>query len=599
MSNCVNQTFLNTGMAGIGAQRNYFFAPDINSSNIEVINANLNAGNNTFGLVQPNGKTTKFKNSNIANIRSGPFIDQPTTFTASGIEARKVFNTYATAQSTSGLDVAQDGVYDLLSSGIAGITETFASVENYVGGNFTDVSLTPTTGHVTFGPIGRGVGYTATGSTYTSQTGFAKLETSGDTMELEIPFAMHGITSFQNVSPLLFVDAQGAIANNHAVFNQSGVTGGTFTITVKDSSGTSLGTTPAQAFNVTAANLQVAIRALNASINLSVVSGSLSSGFAITLTGTAAYFGIVEVNGALLTGGTDPATAYAVGRPRLLTGEAFGSGLSCDFAVKTPSGSYGTYQSLTASNLSTAISGLSGYDAGTGLHMKVKLTSNSTNPYNSIWQISMPTNIDTSLWTVYDAYINLLNVNPTDIVELRRVSDNTVIQSWTGGGVKEFTVVGDFARQAYFVRKTSGGTILKSTVATPITLTVNDNGSADLKESLVSVAGVLSTETCEMRLESTDAVVYTRTGSGNFTLFDTDIATVVYFVRLSGGIVVSSSKATPKTLTIGNNGTVNLFTGDEVQLAQAPELVEINTNLPKVNRNVIKASKLIPAGETF
>jgi hypothetical protein len=593
-TNCVNQTFLNTGMAGIGAPRNYFLTTDINSSNIEVINANLNAQNNAFGLVQPNGKTTKFKNSSISNIRTGPFIDQPSTFTASGIEARKLFNTYATAQSTSGLDVAQDAVYDLLSSGIAGITETFASVENYVGGNFTDVSLTPTTGHITFGPVGRGDGYTPTGATYTSQTGFVALPTSGDTMELEIPFAMHGITGFQNIAPSVWFDGAGAKANVSNVINAGGISGGTFTITVKNASGTTLGTTSACAWNDSTTTLRIRLEAI-AGIGAGQVStsGSLAAGYVITFTGTLANTPmIVEVDGSALRGGTEPGVAYAFGRCRLIVNEDFGANTQVDFALATATGSYGAYQTLTPANLISTLAGLSGYTAGDGLKMKVKMTALTNDPYRAFTQLSMPTNINPSLWTVNDAFINLLNVNPTDTVELRRISDNTIIQTWTGGGVREFTVVNDFGKTAYFIRKTSGGTTLKSTIATPITLTVNDNGSVDLKESLVSVAGVLPTETCEMRLNSTDAVVYTRTGSGDFTLFDTDIATVVYFVRLSGGVVVSSSKATPKTLTSGNNGTVNLYTGDEVQLAQSPEITTINTTVNTINTNMAKKTHI-------
>jgi c-di-AMP phosphodiesterase-like protein len=77
------------------------------------------------------------------------------------------------------------------------------------------------------------------------------------------------------------------------------------------------------------------------------------------------------------------------------------------------------------------------------------------------------------------------------------------------------------------------------------------------------------------------------------------------------------TQAFPTTLSIGNLGTFDLFSGAEVQLAESATVTQIaedmltlpeieastvlakTTDLQKVNRNVIKASKLIPANETI
>lgn len=160
--------------------------------------------------------------------------------------------------------------------------------------------------------------------------------------------------------------------------------------------------------------------------------------------------------------------------------------------------------------------------------MKLKFTSGANNPWQFITQISCPTNINPSLWTLDDSYINIKGLETTDTVEVKRISDNTTLYTFTGAGVKNFTLGANYDVSVYFVRKDSPGNVLMSTIKSPV------------------------------------------------------------------------------KLTIGNNGTANLFYGAEVQLAEsgtisiiADDITEIQNNLPKVNRNVIKASKLIPANETF
>lgn len=98
LTNCVNIKVLSAGNAGIASPRNYLITSDINSSNIEVYNTNFNGNGNSFGITQPNGKNTNFYNCTMSNLRAGTFIDQPTSFTASGIVAKKIFASYSTPQ---------------------------------------------------------------------------------------------------------------------------------------------------------------------------------------------------------------------------------------------------------------------------------------------------------------------------------------------------------------------------------------------------------------------------------------------------------------------------------------------------------------------
>jgi hypothetical protein len=265
-----------------------------------------------------------------------------------------------------------------------------------------------------------------------------------------------------------------------------------------------------------------------------------------------------------------------------------------EFGLSTATGAYAAYQALSPANLVAALSGLSGYSAGDGLKMKVRITALTNDPNRAFSQLSMPTNINPSLWDLTDSTITFTSVQPTDTVEVRKLSDNSLIYTFTGGGQKGISAELYYGHQVYFVRKTSGGATLKTTIATPLTVTVNNNGSVDLKEKLISVLGVQGAETCEMRLTSNDSVVYSRTGSGDFVLNDADIGVSVYFARINGGVVVASTKFAPVVLA-ETNLVVKLFTGDEVQIAQSSEITAIKS-VVDANLDVAVSTRLSTAG---
>lgn len=480
LSNVINPVIANLGSAGPQQLRSLLINIDPLSSGVQFYGGGFDFANNGDRPIFLAGGDAIFQNMSFPNVRSGPMIDNISTWLAKNARIKKVFATFATAQLTNGLDACTGGQYDLVTSGIAGITETFAGVGDFVGGNYTEASLTPTTGHVTFGPFGSGQGLTLTGAAFTNALGGFLLQNSGDTAEITMTFAMHGITSFQNVEPYLFADIPGAIANVGIVGAPSAPTGGTFTISVFDSSNTLLGTTSALAFNASTTTVDSAIEAI-AGVGTGVgVSGSLTTGYIITF--PIGQLRRVTVDGSLLTGGTNPGIAFAVGRVRLLTGtELLGSVNTHEFACRVPGTPWPAYQTLTGSNLSGAISALTGYAAGgSGLEMRLKITHGENNPFTTYNQISLPTNVDPTLWTVNDASFNLQGPSSTDIVKVLRSSDDTVLYTFTGSGVKEFVVGANFDVDIYFSREDSLGNVLMKTRPATQKISFGNNGNIAL-----------------------------------------------------------------------------------------------------------------------
>lgn len=482
LSNTTGCTFASYSAAGPMAPRAAILSTDGASSNTKVLGGTVDAGNNASTVITMQSGGATISNYNVSNVRSGAFIDLPSNYLANNLIAKKIFGTFATAQSTAGLDACQGGQYDMVTSGIAGITETFSGVNDWVGGNYTDPSLTPTTGHVTFGPFADGAGLTLTGSGYTDALGAFLLPTSGDTAVITMPFAMHGITSFQNVEPYLYIDSPGAAAAVNITQAPGAPTGGTFTLTFTTAAGTLLGTTAPIVYNASAAVTQAAIQLVVGAGN-ATVSGNGINGQTTTAAGIYAGQGLImSVDGSGLTGGTEPGVAYAYGRARLLTGtERLGSVTPVEFAVRVPGTSWPAYAALTGANLSGAIAALTGYAAGgAGLEMRIKVTATQTNPYTKFNQISIPTNVDPSLWTVGDATITFQGPNTTDTIYITRASDMTDLYTFTGGGLKEFTVGANFDVPVFFRRVDSSGVVLMRTLPATQKLNFGDNGTVSL-----------------------------------------------------------------------------------------------------------------------
>lgn len=484
LANCSGVLFNNFSKAGTAACRSRVFAPDSASKNLIVYNSSYDGSNNSSGIISQGCDSVDIRNSSVTNIRTGGiFYDAPSTFAATNAKLQKVFGTAASTEFIS--DSCQGGIFDLVSCSPTGFNEVNASVENFVGGNFTTPGLTPTTGHVTFGAFGRGSSLDVTGSTFTNQIGSIYLQTDGDTAVTTMPFDMHGITGFQNVNPQFIAELEGGFSNAWRIINDGGVTGGSFTLTFYDSSDTLIGTTSSIVYNASTTTVDTAVEAVLGSGTVSV-SGTLSTGFIITRAS-----GVVircTADGSGLTGGTKPGIAKALSRHNvgvaagtaLLDTTSLGPGLTVEFGMKTPSGSWSVYQTLNQANLISEFAALTDYDPNEGLNLRLRFTAVGNDEYRRIQQVTMPTTVDPDAWILGDASITLSGPLSTDVTKIMRASDNTELYSFTGFGEKEFSIGPNYGVEVYLRRETSGGTVLMLTLPQTYTLKFGNNGEVPL-----------------------------------------------------------------------------------------------------------------------
>jgi len=485
LSNSADIVISGASLSGTAAARNAIFNVDSLCKNISILASTIECNNNSNGLALLNNAITTIKNVTLKNVRSGPLLDQSAQYLATNITAQKLIATYATAQTDGGgFKVGTGAIFDIVSTGIRSIYKTFSAVQNYTGGNFADPGLTPTTGHITFGPIGDGIGCTMSGGAYPSKTGLIYLPFNGSAVELELPFGAHAVTALQAAAPVIYADVPGCLANVWFVGNLGTPTGGTFALTITNAAGTVLGTTAAIAYNATSTVVSSAITAVSGASTASVSGTAIGTGYTITFVGALANAMLtVAVDGSLLTGGSDPGRAYAVGRMRqVLSGEAFGSsGVTLQFAVKPYADIWGPWQAATAANLGAAISALAGYAPYTdGLGIKIRLVSTQDNPYSYVNSVGFLTNINPSGWTVSDSYITINGTLPTDQVEITRASDNVVLYTLTGFGKKDLDVVLNYDTTVYFTRKDASGMVLMRTLPATQKLTYGNNGVVNL-----------------------------------------------------------------------------------------------------------------------
>jgi hypothetical protein len=327
---------------------------------------------------------------------------------------------------------------------------------------------------------------------------------------------MHGITSFQNVTPRFSGEYPGGFARVARIFNDGGVTGGTFTISIYDATNTLIGTTTAIAWNASTSTIDTAIEVVTGAGSVTV-SGSLTAGYVITfLTGVIRR---VVGDGTNLTGGTKAGTMDSYARYTVTEDNEVFPGIQ--FACRVPGTTYPAYQTLNGTNLSGAIAALTGYDeGGSGLEMRLLVTATGAGEFRRLQQCSLRTNIDPDAWQVFDSFITFNGPNPTDVIRIRKLSDPTVnLYSFTGGGEHDLDVGANFGEEVFFVREDSAGTVLMRSL--PVT----------------------------------------------------------------------------KILGYGNLGEVNLFYGDEVQLAQSSDVVAIREKVDAYLDATI-SSRLAAAGYT-
>lgn len=119
-------------------------------------------------------------------------------------------------------------------------------------------------------------------------------------------------------------------------------------------------------------------------------------------------------------------------------------------------------------------------------------------------------------------------------------------------------------------------------------------------DGTIELLGPAIDDETTMYLDADDSTIAVFTGygpksfSGGATYFQQDI----YFIRrTAGGVTIISTKSTPITMTIGDNGSVSLFTGNEIQLAESQDVTAIKAKIDLYLDATI-SSRLASAGYT-
>jgi hypothetical protein len=161
-------------------------------------------------------------------------------------------------------------------------------------------------------------------------------------------------------------------------------------------------------------------------------------------------------------------------------GEEFGSGLTAEYAVKTPTGSWTAYKTVTGANLSAELALLTGYDEAHGLDMRLKFTATGDDDYRRVQVVTMPTNVDVTTYTPPDSTITLNGPSATDLVHVYDIADDTELYTLTGGGLQNFATGANYGKSVYFTRESSTGKTLMTTYPNTKTLIYGSNGEVNL-----------------------------------------------------------------------------------------------------------------------
>jgi len=153
------------------------------------------------------------------------------------------------------------------------------------------------------------------------------------------------------------------------------------------------------------------------------------------------------------------------------------STMTVEFAVANPGGTYSSFSTLNAGNLSTALSSLSGYDSDTGVTIKIKVTTTSADSTRKFYKVYWNINYD-SAYSTLDSFVNIAGAAVTDVTTLYRSSDNAVLGSITGSGTINFSAT--YGTGMYAVRRTSGAVEIMRTESNPVTMSFGDNGTINV-----------------------------------------------------------------------------------------------------------------------
>ena len=228
-----------------------------------------------------------------------------------------------------------------------------------------------------------------------------------------------------------------------------------------------------------------------------LVAGPFSENTNATLAGTAFYnqnggIFLIAINDAISVSSlfspvgitsfvnTAPIWTYTEGGVTNTNTATAPTGVTAEFRIRVKGGSYGTYQALSAANLSASIAALTGYDSDLGLDFDLQLTATGADTTRVINKVYFATNIDNT-YVAPDGELNLLGPALTDVTTMYLDSSDASIATFTSSGAQTFSGSATyFGQDIYFIRRTSGAVVIVSTKSTPITMTIGDNGDIAL-----------------------------------------------------------------------------------------------------------------------
>jgi len=412
----------------------------------------------------------------LANNIGSSIVDEPGNYLGTSLILRKIFGTNGIGTSPWGSNagkISKNAQINLVSCPPSGIARAHSGVTNYVAGNWTDMGVTPTTGHITVGPMCSGEPEAVlTGTSWFDQIGLLYLPSEGDTATLTVPYLFHGVTSFVNAEPLLFGQVNSGSSKNHILTSAIAPTGGTFKLKIYDRFGAPIAVTADIAYNASAATIATAISTANSGLGVGASNGGWTANYYI-------WFGqsvSLKLDAANLIGGKDHEVMANISQN---VGDYLDPGVLLEYSWRLPNELWSTWAKLTKESLSA----LTLPDVNVGFQMRFRLTVMSGAGYSSrrsISLISMKTMVNPDAWKIGDARVYLQGPKVSDTVDLVMSDTGQVISTMTGSGSHEFNVGVNVNKRAYFVRKNSVGVELMRTQSSPIVLEYGDNGLVSL-----------------------------------------------------------------------------------------------------------------------
>lgn len=446
------------------------------SKNTTVTDVDIDGRGFATNAVYASGSGMKVDRIKLANNIGTSLVDEPGNYLGTDLILRKLFLSTATGFSPWGSGagkVSKNAQINLVSCPPAGIARSHSGVTHYVAGNWTDVGLSPTTGHITVGPMCSGEPEAViTGTAWFDQLGLLYLPSEGDTALLTVPYLFHGVTSFVNAEPLLFGLINAGASKNHILVSAIAPTSGTFKLSVYDQFGAPISTTSDIPYNASSGTIAAALNASSAGLQASASNGGWTSNFYLGFPTSVS----LKLDSTALVGGKDYEVVANLAQN---AGDYLDPGVLAEFSWRLPNELWSNWAKLTKENLSALVLP----NVNLGFQMRFRLTVLPGAGYSSrraISLITMKTTVDPSTWSIGDARIYLQGPSVTDTVEVVLTDTSQVIATLTGSGDHEFNVGSNVNKKAFFIRKNATGVELMRTQAKPIVLEYGDNGVAYL-----------------------------------------------------------------------------------------------------------------------